>query len=253
MGATWWRCLDHSEVSMHLHAKNLRIELGEDYIYNGLAFEALLREPYVDYTFPKARSLRFKFNFKRESAHSSGDVIISPDIGVHILVFVRHIKQIAPMVQKFYMDSTRNIRRLTHVDGEGGSIESMVQLARHNAPILQYLDLYLLEGDGITGLIQNADSSYVQYPCLHTLKLGTMPNMDLSRWPVFPGVLPFPCLRYLRLVLVSPFGDDTSFRGNAATLEYLDLYMTLDMATVLKRNKIFTSISHPKLQYVRLG
>ncbi|KAJ2750257.1 hypothetical protein GGI19_005211 [Coemansia pectinata] len=144
------------------------------------------------------------------------------------------------------------VRCLTRMDGEGGSIESMVQLARHNAPTLQYLDLNLLEGDDITGLIQNADGSYVQYPCLHTLELGTMPNMDLSRRPVFPGALSFPCLRYLRLVLVSPIGDDTPFRGNAATLEYLDLYLTLDMATVLKRNKTFTSISHPKLQYVRL-
>ncbi|KAJ2750857.1 hypothetical protein GGI19_004854 [Coemansia pectinata] len=295
MGATWWRSLSQSEVPMHLRAKNLCIELGEDYIHKVPALEALLREPYADYTFPNVRSLSFKFNLTRESEHSSDGVTIHPDIEAHILASVRRIKQIVPMVQRVYMRSTRNVavethfpsqqvnslvakirqsvgdiefgylsrpihvepslsavRCLTRMDGEGGSIESMVQLARHNAPTLQYLDLNLLEGDDITGLIQNADGSYVQYPWLHTLELGTMPNMDLSRRPVFPGALPFPCLRYLRLVLVSPIGDDTPFRGNAATLEYLDLYLTLDMATVLKRSKTFTSISHPKLQYVRL-
>ncbi|KAJ2870449.1 hypothetical protein H4R27_006846, partial [Coemansia aciculifera] len=156
------------EVPTHLYAKNLCIELGEDYIYNGLALEALLHEPYVDYTFPKARTLGFKFDLTRESEHSSGDVTIHPDIEAHIRAFVRRIKQIAPMVQKVYMESMRNIdietrlprpqvnslvskirqsvgdiefgylsrpihvepllsavRRLTHMDGEGGSIESM--------------------------------------------------------------------------------------------------------------------------------
>ncbi|KAJ1913249.1 hypothetical protein LPJ71_002558 [Coemansia sp. S17] len=272
------------------------MELGEDYIYNGLALEALLRKPFVDYTFPKARSLSFKFDFTREPEHSSDDVTTPPDIEAHIHAFVRHIKQIAPMLQRVFMMSTRRVGgrthlpsqqfnslvaqicqylgdiefsifcrpihvepslsavcRLAHFDGEGGSIESMVQLARHNALTLQYLDLNLLGGEDITGLIKNTDGSYVQYPCLHTLKLQTMPFMDLSRRPVFPGAVPFPCLRFLMLVLTSPIGDDTPFRGNGATLEHLDLYLTLDIAMELRRNKVFTPISHPRLQYVRLG
>ncbi|KAJ2252379.1 hypothetical protein GGI13_003316 [Coemansia sp. RSA 455] len=272
------------------------MELGEDHIYNGLALEALLREPYVDYTFPKARSLGLKLELSRGSDHSADDVIISSDAEAHIHAFVRHIKQIAPMLQKVFIGSTSDtavgthlpsqqfdtlvaqicqslgdiefsilcrpihlepslsaVCRLVNDNREGGSIESMVQLARHNALTSQHLDLNLLEGDDITGLIQNADGSYVQYPNLHTLRFRTTRDMDLSRQPVFPGAVPFPCLRNLNFIFTSPFGDDTPFRGNSATLGSLGLYLIQNMIAMLRRNKVFTPTSHPRLQYVRLG
>ncbi|KAJ2882079.1 hypothetical protein H4R27_003679 [Coemansia aciculifera] len=151
------------------------------------------------------------------------------------------------------MDPCLNaIRRLVYMDDNEFSFESMVHLARHNAPNLQYLHISLIRYDNVAGLIQNADGSYVQYPCLHTLKLGTRQCTDLSGGPVFPDALPFPYLRYLSLVLASPIGDDTPFRGNAATLEYLDLYLTLNTVAALTENKVFTPTSHPRLQSVRL-
>ncbi|KAJ2033264.1 hypothetical protein H4S03_005769 [Coemansia sp. S3946] len=177
---------------------------GEDHIYNGLALKALLRKPYVDYTFPKARLLCFKFDFTRKSEHFADDVTAPQDIGANIRAFVRHIKQIAPMVQKVYIKSTRNIsietrlpsqqfnslasqicqsicdmefiylsrpicldsslitiRRLVYMDVNGFSFEPMVHLARHNAPTLQFLSIYLQRNENIAGLIQNADGSYV--------------------------------------------------------------------------------------------
>ncbi|KAJ2415419.1 hypothetical protein GGF41_005638, partial [Coemansia sp. RSA 2531] len=248
---------------MNLHTKKLRLKLSEYYIYNGLALEALLREPYVDFTSPKACSLDLKLDLSRGSDHSAEDIIISSDAEAHIRAFVRHIRQKVPMLQKAYIGSTSDtairthlpsqqfdtlvaqicqsipdielrfpsrpirmdsslsaIRRLVNDNREGGSIESMVQLVRHNALTLQHLDLNLLEGDDITGLIQNADGSYVQYPDFHTL---------------------------------SPIGDDTPFRGNSATLGSLGLYLTQNMIAMLRRNKVFTPTSHPRLQYVRLG
>lgn len=60
------------------------------------------------------------------------------------------------------------ICRLVYMDSKGFSFESMMHLARHSAPTLQYLDLYLLRNNVMIGLIQNAHGSYVQYPCLHT-------------------------------------------------------------------------------------
>ncbi|KAJ2039536.1 hypothetical protein H4S04_001007 [Coemansia sp. S16] len=280
---------------MNLHTKKLRLKLSEYYIYNGLALEALLREPYVDFTSPKACSLDLKLDLSRGSDHSAEDIIISSDAEAHIRAFVRHIRQKVPMLQKAYIGSTSDtairthlpsqqfdtlvaqicqsipdielrfpsrpirmdsslsaIRRLVNDNREGGSIESMVQLVRHNALTLQHLDLNLLEGDAITGLIQNADGSYVQYPDLHTLRFRTTRDRDLSRQPVFPGAVPFPCLRNLNFIFTSPIGDDTPFRGNSATLGSLGLYLTQNMIAMLRRNKVFTPTSHPRLQYVRL-
>ncbi|KAJ2469089.1 hypothetical protein GGI03_000583 [Coemansia sp. RSA 2337] len=296
VGSTWLGCLIRSKFPTHLYAKILRIELGEDHIYNGLALKALLRKPYVDYTFPKVRSMCFKFDFARKSEHFADDVTAPQDIGANIRAFVCHIKQIAPMVQKVYIKSTRNIsietrlssqqfnslasqicqsicdmefiylsrpicmdsslitiRRLVYMDVNGFEFEPMVHLARHNAPTLQFLNIYLQRNENMTGLIQNADGSYVQYPCLYKLILGTRQCTDSSMGPTFPGALPFPHLRYLSLVLASPIGDDTPFRGNAATLEWLNMYLTLNTITVLRDNMVFTPTSHPRLQSVNLG
>ncbi|KAJ2751985.1 hypothetical protein GGI19_004123 [Coemansia pectinata] len=104
-GSTWWGCLSRSEFPTDLHAKTLCIELSENDIYNGLTLEALLRKPYVDYTFPKVRTLSFKFGFTRKSEHSSDDETIPLDIEVNIRAFVRRIKLIAPMVQRVNMCS----------------------------------------------------------------------------------------------------------------------------------------------------
>ncbi|KAJ2029427.1 hypothetical protein H4S03_007419 [Coemansia sp. S3946] len=296
VGSTWLGCLIRSKFPTHLYAKTLRIELGEDHIYNGLALKALLRKPYVDYTFPKVRSLCFKFDFARKSEHSADDVTAPQDIGANIRAFVRHIKQIAPMVQKVYIKSTRNIsietrlpsqqfnslasqicqsicdmefcylsrpicmdsslitiRRLVYMDVNGFEFEPMVHLAWHNASTLQFLNIYLQRNENIAGLIQNADGSYVQYPCLYKLILGTRQSTDSSMGPTFPGALPFPRLRYLSLVLASSIGHDTPFRGNSATLEWLNMYLTLNTITMLRDNMVFTPMSHPRLQSVNLG
>lgn len=76
--------------------------------------------------------------------------------------------------------------------------------------------------------------------------------MNLARRPVFPGALPFPYLRHLNFVFTSPFGDDTPFRGNAATLESLNLYLDSSTTTMLRVYKGFTPTSHPRLQSVRV-
>ncbi|KAJ2819230.1 hypothetical protein FBU31_005607 [Coemansia sp. 'formosensis'] len=105
----------------------------------------------------------------------------------------------------------------------------------------------------ITRLIRNTDGSYVQYPCLRALKLGGSRRLDVPRLPVFPGAVPFPNLQHLDMRSVYPFGDDTAFRGNAATLESLALISSPDSVRVLQQYRVFTPASHPKLQHVRLG
>ncbi|KAJ2333948.1 hypothetical protein GGH92_008461, partial [Coemansia sp. RSA 2673] len=108
--------------------------------------------------------------------------------------------------------------------------------------------------------------SYAEYPSLRTLKLHgriTVPNIaaragpqlspqsiEVAKRPVFPGATPFPMLRRLFVSIDYPFGDDTLFRGNAATLEYLDLEVHPATLDVIRKHAVFTPTSHPKLQLV---
>ncbi|KAJ2838137.1 hypothetical protein FBU31_000988 [Coemansia sp. 'formosensis'] len=136
-------------------------------------------------------------------------------------------------------------------DTESG--EEILELAQRNASTLQHLEIRLVPITDITYLIRNVDGGYVQYPCLHTLKIGDLGgDDDDSRHPVFPGVVPFPSLRRLDIGSVNPFGDDTAFRGNAATLESLTLWSNHTTFQILREGKVFTPVSHPKLQYVSL-
>ncbi|KAJ2873219.1 hypothetical protein GGH93_003406 [Coemansia aciculifera] len=49
------------------------------------------------------------------------------------------------------------------------------------------------------------------------------------------------------------FGDDMQFRGNADTLELLDLHLSPESFKVLKTHKIFTPVGHQQLRRVKLG
>ncbi|KAJ2692890.1 hypothetical protein H4218_006239 [Coemansia sp. IMI 209128] len=131
--------------------------------------------------------------------------------------------------------------------------EQIMQLAQLNALTLRLLDIDIMTVIDITNLIQRTDGSYLQYPCLWTFRLGGPLRFHASRQPVFPGAVPFPGLRQLKLGSVNPFGDDTAFRGNAATLESLSLCLSSSLVRILREHKVFTPVSHPRLQLVSFG
>ncbi|KAJ1925199.1 hypothetical protein GGI09_000435 [Coemansia sp. S100] len=131
--------------------------------------------------------------------------------------------------------------------------EHIMQLVRRNASTLMSLALYVTVMADITSLIQNADGSYVEYYYLHTFRLHEWQNSDkMTQRPVFPGAVPFPNLRRLEIRHANPFGDDTPFRGNAATLESLSLSPSTSTARILRDHNIFTPNSHPRLHYVSI-
>ncbi|KAJ2803973.1 hypothetical protein H4S07_004338, partial [Coemansia furcata] len=128
------------------------------------------------------------------------------------------------------------------------------QIARRSASTLQFLHMQLFELEDISPLIQSPDGSYVQYPCLHTLKLCSAEYyFSPAQLPVHPDAVPFPRLRHLNIGLDYCFGDDTPFRGNADGLEYLDLNLGPKVIEMLRTHNVFTPHSHPKLHWVRLG
>ncbi|KAJ2468158.1 hypothetical protein GGI03_001157 [Coemansia sp. RSA 2337] len=108
-----------------------------------------------------------------------------------------------------------------HVDG---NIESLMALVRRNASTLQSLTTRSLMYVDISGLVRDpSGGGYVQYTSMCMLKLYYFTNSATSQHAVFDGALPFPRLRSLQVLFDFPFADDTLFRGNAKTLEYLHL------------------------------
>ncbi|KAJ2061464.1 hypothetical protein GGI17_003039 [Coemansia sp. S146] len=146
------------------------------------------------------------------------------------------------------------VRNLVHINCSCfDNSDEAVQLARQSASTLQVLSIKMHLATDIPGLIHDGDGKYVEYPCLYTLKLECHRALRLSPRPVFGGASFFPRLRRLNIKADYPFGDDTLFRGNAATLEYLNMAMDPEMVSMFKKYDVFTPTSHPNLQCVEVG
>ncbi|KAJ2354410.1 hypothetical protein GGH92_000039 [Coemansia sp. RSA 2673] len=148
-------------------------------------------------------------------------------------------------------DAIRNLA-LVHINSFM-DCEQGIRLIRLNAPTLQYLSISSNTGTDFAGIIQEVDGGFIEYPCLHTLILKWY-AIGTTLWQYdFTGAVPFPSIRRLVCGGDYPFGDDlVLFRGNAATLELLQLTMTRKLAVALLRHTVFTPTSHPKLQSVIL-
>ncbi|KAJ2053195.1 hypothetical protein H4S04_000841 [Coemansia sp. S16] len=190
---------------------------------------------------------------------------ISPDMPqveeLHLGSLVKQLSQLADEVEyKIYSKpmslelQPTGLTYLTYadMDNKEGS-ELILLIAKRSVSTLQFLHIQLYELADISPLIQRAGGGYVQYPCLHTLKLGEAATFRLTQWPVHPGAVPFPKLQHLTIEIEYCFGDDTPFRGNAGTLQYLDLNLSPKAVDMLKTYKVFTPSSHPKLHCVKLG
>ncbi|KAJ2505105.1 hypothetical protein IWW47_002200, partial [Coemansia sp. RSA 2052] len=150
-----------------------------------------------------------------------------------------------------------SIHNLAHLKLDAGSrvddIYQFIHLARRNAQTLQSLCMRSEEEKiDFSGLVQYADGRLVTYPCLRKLQLDTPPVVSILQQREFPGAVPFPSLRILIIKCVYPFNDDTLLRGNAATLEVLEMELTLSMVSMLRKYSVFTPASHPKLQCVNI-
>ncbi|KAJ2493511.1 hypothetical protein IWW37_000600 [Coemansia sp. RSA 2050] len=128
----------------------------------------------------------------------------------------------------------------------------IMQLARRNASTLQSLVINSRAAIDLSGLIQDADGAFMEYSRLQTLKLAWRADVTTLRRLTFKGALPLPKLRHLHVPQDYPFGDDTLFRGNAPTLEFLSINLNdCVLVGILSSYCVFTPTSHPKLQCVK--
>ncbi|KAJ2026013.1 hypothetical protein GGI06_000348 [Coemansia sp. S85] len=162
--------------------------------------------------------------------------------------YTTHMKTALAELQ---LDSVRN---LVHINCSCFSESSeALQLARQSASTLQFLSIKMQQMTDISGLIHDSDGRYADYPCLHTLKLECLRGLRSLQRPVFGGEPLFPQLRRLVVETDYPFGDDTLFRGNAATLEYLCIMIDPEILGMFKEYNVFTPTSHPKLRCANVG
>ncbi|KAJ2747341.1 hypothetical protein GGI20_000592 [Coemansia sp. BCRC 34301] len=147
-----------------------------------------------------------------------------------------------------------DIRNLVHLDYQikGGNTAQIMQVVRQSSSTLQHLALGAKKDMYVSRLIYGADGSYLRYPCLAVLALNLPTSLPRLCQPVTDGVVLFPSIRRLSILDGYPFGDDTLFRGNAASLETLHIMPSRDMCDVLCMFNVFTPASHPNLQCVKI-
>ncbi|KAJ2883397.1 hypothetical protein H4R27_002804 [Coemansia aciculifera] len=150
---------------------------------------------------------------------------------------------------KSQLESVRNLISLNYFVKDNSAY--FLRLAQSSAPTLNLLSTKSISDFDIAGLIRDDNGDYVHYPCLQTLWLVTWGKSNISRLPVFPGAVPFPILRILSFRGGYPFGDDTPFRGNAATLMNVGISLDRSMVDMIRTYDIFTPGRHPKLQNVK--
>ncbi|KAJ2863164.1 hypothetical protein GGH94_003792 [Coemansia aciculifera] len=155
---------------------------------------------------------------------------------------------------RLQLDTIRNLTHIsTSTDPSIGNVDQFIQLARKNALTLQSLVLKCEQDIDILSLVRDAGGNHVTYPRLLTLKLWSESESEELKRPVFHGAAPFPLLQRLTISHQCLFDDDTFFRGNAATLEWLDMQLDHSNASVLHKFKVFVPGSHPKLRVVKLS
>ncbi|KAJ2456547.1 hypothetical protein GGF42_003203 [Coemansia sp. RSA 2424] len=144
-----------------------------------------------------------------------------------------------------------SLSALTHIeyDLKGGSKRHM-QIINLNAASLQGLSVDFKVVGQIGRLFEdNAGIRYV-YPNLRRLKLSSTSGMGVLSHLVFEAYAPFPNLSHADMQIDYPFGDDTLFRGNAATLETLYITVNPRVEKILDTYDVFSGSKHKHLRSV---
>ncbi|KAJ2753574.1 hypothetical protein GGI19_003040 [Coemansia pectinata] len=148
----------------------------------------------------------------------------------------------------FQLDGIRDLVDIKYASVRGAS--KFMQLAQKSAQTLRSLKLHTFLCRGAADLIEDNSGGYVTYPHLISLTLFHATCISDKEEPTFEGAVPFPALKSLCTINSYPFGDDTPFRGNKATLESLTIHLGDFAVSILRKHNVFTPTSHPKLRHV---
>ncbi|KAJ1898332.1 hypothetical protein LPJ66_002823 [Kickxella alabastrina] len=146
------------------------------------------------------------------------------------------------------------LSRLTHINYESDkNYEQFVRIIRHNADTLVSLSINSRQHIDVRSLVtDNASNSVVYHGLLKlTIKLRSY-QFDTVK-PNVRDVDPFPSLQQLSVTPVYAFGDDTLFRGNHSSLEFLNIMMDTKTIGMIKDRGVFADSKYTKLQHIKLS
>ncbi|KAJ2336059.1 hypothetical protein GGI00_001041, partial [Coemansia sp. RSA 2681] len=259
-GCPWIICPKFNDYSTHRLAKRLAIDVELGCIYSGMALELLSRVPYRDCIFPAVRAVEFTFSVNPDG---TGDDIDDSVAQANTTAFVQRLFQLAPRLCECDLDDRFDYEEVSKVDL--GQLSSLVRQILANVDRLKFAlgDEYVsmdLDYNGLCNLVHIDYAFDVDdWPCFQLVQQCALTLQSLilrSRPCTLSSELDSSKLiRDINGSCVSyhyPFGDDTPFRGNAATLESLKMPMDADTAIMLKERRVFGRASHPRLWSVAI-
>ncbi|KAJ1772742.1 hypothetical protein LPJ74_001268 [Coemansia sp. RSA 1843] len=113
---------------------------------------------------------------------------------------------------------------------------------------LKLIDAYL---ENARSFFFDSKNRPIVYPRLHKLEFYSGEESELDKPPrVDKSIAPFPVLRYLKWRSVYIFKDDTLFRGNSGTLEYLDIEVGTRLDDVIRDYSVFADGKYSRICHV---
>ncbi|PIA16486.1 hypothetical protein COEREDRAFT_86888 [Coemansia reversa NRRL 1564] len=132
------------------------------------------------------------------------------------------------------------------------SYKPLASLIRLCSQSLAVLEITFIAYNGLENLVRDGQL-YITYPNLQKLVLSSL-NGCSSPCMAFgtTGVL-FPTLNHLQLEVHYPFSDDTLFRGNSKTLEYLKMIPDTTTFDMLISYRKFAKLQDSNLKHMLIA
>ncbi|KAJ2103052.1 hypothetical protein GGI09_000873 [Coemansia sp. S100] len=243
---SWTTCIDNSNSTHHLLAREIVIRVYINDICECHALRLLSAWPYDGCAFPQARKLAFELVVC--CMYAGEPEYTYPGADDNTSAFIKRIKEMSPRVSEIYLgisyksgDSAPGsgkhmrflISKLSEITDTTFFTDGCDELFK-NPDLVPVCKLACIN---ISGLIRDPDDGeHVEYPRARTLTMWFRSDSVVLQRPKFKGAVPFPNLQRLVLGSGHPFGDDVLFRGNGATLKYLSLSLTSEFVTLLTKH-----------------
>ncbi|KAJ1801713.1 hypothetical protein LPJ59_000004 [Coemansia sp. RSA 2399] len=135
-----------------------------------------------------------------------------------------------------------------------GNVGLFHRILEISAPILEALDIVNFRCEDLRSLFYHDEGQPMTYPKLQKLKFHFITFVeDQDIISLDETIVPFPALTHLSWPTAYTFADDTVFRGNSATLEYLNITLDTNLVNVLDKYKVFSSGKYSKLRHISVA
>ncbi|KAJ2402667.1 hypothetical protein GGI23_000550 [Coemansia sp. RSA 2559] len=153
----------------------------------------------------------------------------------------------------FMRNSSRLLTKLEY-DCNGSEDELFGYIVEKTAPTLESLRVLDYYATSAKLLVLGNNGKPIVYPRLQRLEYEGEDNTNHAyRCRVDKRAAPFPALRYLSWSALYMFEDDTLFRGNSGTLEYMSLIVDDNCIGILQRHGVFGGGKYSRLKHVSLA